>query len=253
MTDLALHIPGARLTTDETPTIEQSQNQRGAINVGKTERLLSLAAGGALIFYGLTNRKAGPLSLALLGGGLLFRGATGHCTLYGALDVNTARPDERGIEVDSAITIDKSPETLFAFWRSFDNLPLIMTHLKSVTVTDNLHSRWVVKAPAGQTVAWDAEIIAEKTNELISWRSLANADVDNAGSVRFLPAPGGRGTEVKVSLEYNPPGGVIGGAVAKLFGEEPQMQIDGDLRRFKQLMEAGEIATTEGQPSGRKK
>ncbi len=101
------------------------------------------------------------------------------------------------------------------------------------------------------TVEWDAEIINEKENEMIAWRSLEGADVDNAGSVHFEKAPNGRGTVVKVSLKYDPPAGVIGAAVAKLFGEEPSQQIQEDLRRFKQLMEAGEIPTTEGQSSGR--
>jgi uncharacterized membrane protein len=126
-----------------------------------------------------------------------------------------------------------------------------MDHLESVTVQDDKRSHWVAKAPAGTTVEWDAEIINEKENELIAWRSLDGADVDNAGSVRFSEATGGRGTVVKVSLEYDPPAGIIGSLIAKLFGEEPSQQVQEDLHRFKQVMETGERPTTEGQSSGR--
>jgi uncharacterized membrane protein len=126
-----------------------------------------------------------------------------------------------------------------------------MNHLESVTTTGEGRSHWVAKAPAGSTVEWDAEIYNEKENELIAWRSLEGADVDNAGSVRFEPAAGDRGTTVRVTLRYDPPGGALGAAVARLFGENPDQQIDEDLRRFKQVMEVGEVVNTEGQPSGR--
>jgi uncharacterized membrane protein len=126
-----------------------------------------------------------------------------------------------------------------------------MDHLESVRILDGKRSHWVAKAPLGTSVEWDAEIINEEANELIGWRSLEGADVPNAGSVRFRPAPGGRGTEVRVNLEYNPPTGKLGAAFAKLLGEEPERQVEEDLRRFKQWMEAGEIPTTAGQPKGK--
>ena len=125
-----------------------------------------------------------------------------------------------------------------------------MKHLKSVTVLSDKRSHWVASAPMGASVEWDADIIEDRENELISWASVEGADVDNSGFVRFKPAPGDRGTEVKVVIEYAPPGGVVASALAKLFGEEPEQQIGDELRRFKMLMEAGEIATTEGQPKG---
>jgi uncharacterized membrane protein len=127
-----------------------------------------------------------------------------------------------------------------------------MRHLEAVTVLDGNRSHWVAKAPAiaGGKVEWDAEIINDEPNALIAWRSLANADVDNTGSVRFVPAPSERGTEVKVVIDYIPPAGRLGSWVAKLFGEEPQQQIQEDLRRFKRLMETGEVPTTQGQPKG---
>lgn len=158
-------------------------------------------------------------------------------------------PHDAGIRVEKAITILATPEELYRFWRNFENLPRIMYHLEAVTVTDAMHSHWVAKAPAGTTVAWDAEIINEEDDSLIAWRSVENADVSNAGSVHFEPT-NGRGTVVRVNLKYDPPAGKLGAAVAKLFGENPEQSIGDDLRRLKQLMETGEIATIEGQTSG---
>lgn len=234
------------------------------INVGETERIASAIGGGALALYGLTRGSIGGIVLALVGGAFVYRGTTGHCNVYEAAGVNTADklsgrnpavsvPGNRGIKVEKSVTINKSPAELYTFWRNFENLPRFMDHLESVKSTgaDGKRSHWVAKAPAGTTVEWDAEVINDKPNELIAWRSLENADVDNAGSVRFKEAAAGRGTEVKVSLEYDPPGGIVGATIAKLFGEEPSQQIEEDLRRLKRVMETGEIPTTEGQSSGR--
>jgi uncharacterized membrane protein len=197
--------------------------------------------------------------LALTGGGLVYRGATGHCSVYQALGVDTADKQSgrasvrhnRGIKIEKSVTINKSPEELYSFWRNFGNLPRFMNHLESVNEIGDKRSHWVAKAPAGMTVEWDAEIINEEKNELIAWRSLEGAGVPNAGSVRFEAAPANRGCVVRVSLSYEPPGGALGSKIAKLFGEEPGQQIEEDLRRFKQLMETGEIASTGVQPSGR--
>jgi uncharacterized membrane protein len=227
------------------------------INVGNIERIGSILAGGLLIAYALGKRSALSTGLAVAGGILIYRGAVGHSYLYDAIGVDTAHPadDERvvvkkGVKVERTVTIDRSPEELYAFWRHFENLPRFMNHLESVTTTDDMHSHWVAKAPVGKNVEWDAEIINEIPDQLIAWRSLGNADVQNVGSVHFETAPGGRGAEVTVVLQYAPPMGKIGAAVAKLLGEEPSIQIEEDLRRFKQLMETGETATTEGQPRG---
>ncbi|MGI9041862.1 MAG: SRPBCC family protein [Gemmatimonadales bacterium] len=147
--------------------------------------------------------------------------------------------------VKQVITVNRSPEEVYTFWRDFENLPLFMEHLESVQVTDDRRSRWKAKAPAGTTVEWDAEITEDRPNELIAWRSVQDADVPNFGSVRFSPAPGGAGTEIKVELRYDPPGGALGAIVAKLFGEEPNQQVKGDLRRFKQVMELGEVVRSD--------
>jgi uncharacterized membrane protein len=135
---------------------------------------------------------------------------------------------------------------LYQFWRNLENLPKFMSHLQSVRNLGNLRSHWVARGPLGVGVSWDAEIITERENELIGWRSLPGSAVDNAGSVHFRRGPGGRGTEVKVTLKYDPPAGKVGAAVARLFGSAPEQEIQDDLRRLKQLMETGEVPTTQG-------
>ena len=230
------------------------------VNVGQAERTISAVAGGALALAGLSRGSLGGLALAALGGGLVYRGVTGHCPAYQSMGVNTAdsdtdaaTPDEyfqRGIHVEQAMTIERTPWDLYSFWRNFENLSRFLHHVESVKVLDEKKSHWTVRAPAGSTVEWDAEIINDEPNSLIAWRSLANANVDNAGSVRFVPGPEGRGTEVRVVIDYIPPGGVVGKWVATLFGKNPSHQIREDLRRFKRLMETGEIPTVEGQPQG---
>jgi uncharacterized membrane protein len=133
---------------------------------------------------------------------------------------------------------------LYAFWRDFTNLPRFMEHLVSVRVDSPTRSHWVAKAPAGKTVEWDAEIINDIPDSLIAWKSAPGAEVPNAGSVHFAAAPGGRGTVVKVVMDVEPPAGRLGVLVAKLFGEDPDREVREDLRKFKQLMETGEITTS---------
>jgi uncharacterized membrane protein len=163
--------------------------------------------------------------------------------------------EENGNQVNKAVTINRSAEDLYQFWRNFENLPQFMDHLVSVKNLDGdgKRSHWEAKAPLGQTVQWDAEVIEDIPNRRIAWRSLEGADVYNAGSVTFEPAPGNRGTMLKVEMSYDPPGGKIGATVAKLAGQAPDKQVPLDLMRFKQLLEAGEVASTEGQPAGREK
>nr|HET6904762.1 SRPBCC family protein [Ktedonobacteraceae bacterium] len=236
-------------------------NFKGNGNVHSLERWASGVGGGLLTLYGITRRDWAGGVLALLGGGFVYRGLTGHSYVYQALRINTNNreqattsvADQEGIKVERAVTINKPAAELYRFWRNFENLPRFMDHLESVTVTDNTHSHWVATAPANTVVEWDAEIINEHENELIAWRSLEDADINNAGSVHFTPAPGGRGTVVKVVLEYDPPAGYIGATIARLFGQAPDQQVHASLRRFKEIMEAGEIPTTQGQPSGRSK
>jgi uncharacterized membrane protein len=151
----------------------------------------------------------------------------------------------QGIHAKGTCIVNLPPEEVYNFWRDFQNLPRFMRHLESVTDLGDGRSRWKAKGPAGMEVEWEATIIADVPGEVITWRSLENADVDNAGAVRFEEAPGGRGTIVKVNIQYNPPAGVVGATIAKLFGEEPEQQLDDDLRRFKQVMEVGEVVVSD--------
>jgi uncharacterized membrane protein len=153
-----------------------------------------------------------------------------------------------GIHVEQAVTVYRPVAEVFRFWRDFDNLPTFMNHLQAVSQREGGISHWVARGPAGTTVEWDARIINEIDNKLIAWQSLEGSMISTAGSVTFRDTP--RGTEVRVHLQYNPPGGRVGAAFAWLFGEEPSAQIREDLRRFKQLIETGEIPTVSGQPVG---
>jgi uncharacterized membrane protein len=213
------------------------------------------------------SRVAGDaLDLALLGkvmanpqnhrGRTLF--ATANVLAVTALDVMAAKQlsmqpktianagaDAGIIRTKRSITVNRPVEEVYAFWHDFENFPQFMRHLESVTVTGERRSHWVVKAPAGRTVEWDADTIEDRTNELISWRSAEGSSVYNAGSVRFMPAPGGRGTEVRVDLAYDPPFGKLGSKVAMLFREQPGQQVMDDLRHFKQVMETGEIVLSD--------
>jgi uncharacterized membrane protein len=237
----------------------QSNPASAEINVGSWERIASASVGGLVGLAGF--RRGGLVGAAMVAAsaGLIYRGATGHCPAYEKLGVNTNLNNKEapsptdyfhhGIHVTKAYTINKPAAELFAYWRNFENLAGFMSHVEEIKVLDEKRSHWKVKGPAGYSVEWDAEIIDEIPNRVISWRSLAGADVASAGSVRFIDTED-RGTEVRVTLNYIPPAGRVGAAVAKLFGRDPLSEINEDLRRFKRLMETGEIATTEGQPHG---
>jgi uncharacterized membrane protein len=233
-------------------------------NINEKERWLSLAAGIGLAAYaanGLIRKRATgtDLALAALGGALIKRGTTAHCDAYQMLGINTssAGSDTRGalggragIHVDESVTINQPVEMLYRFWRNLENLPRFMRHLESVErVTDTL-SRWQAKGPGGMTIEWNAEIINEVPNQVTGWRSIEGSDVVSAGSVNFDDAGPGRGTRVRVRLQYSPPGGKVGAAFARLLGRDPGSEIREDLRQFKQLIEAGEVPTTTGQPRG---
>jgi uncharacterized membrane protein len=152
--------------------------------------------------------------------------------------------------IHRAVTIAREPNEVYEFWRNLTNLPTFMKHLERVDVIDDRRSRWVARAPLGASVEWEAEIEDDRPAELISWRSTEGSQVWNSGEVRFKRAPGGRGTEVHVRLEYAPPGGRVGSAVARLLGEEPASQIAGDLRRLKQVLEAGEVVVSDAIATG---
>lgn len=224
---------------------------RRATNVGRTERWVSGAAGAALLALGLRRRRFRTVLLPL-GVVLLRRALTGRCEVNQVLGRNTA-PNDAPVSpagsvvqaeartIQQSIVIHRGHEELFRFWRQFENLPRFMDNLESVTLLDGRRSRWVAKGALGTRVEWDAEIHNEIQNELIAWRSLPGAEVDQAGSVLFVPASGG-GTEVRVITRYAAPAGKVGEAVAHLLGAAPDQQIADDLRRLKQVMEAADPA-----------
>jgi uncharacterized membrane protein len=150
------------------------------------------------------------------------------------------------------ITVNRPVEEVFAYWQNLENLPRFMTHLQSVQSMSDGRSRWRAAGPAGVEIEWEAEISDQRINELIAWHSIGDASVTNRGEVEFRPAPGGRGTEIRVRLSYDPPAGKLGGTIAKLFGEAPDQQLRDDLRRFKQVLETGEVVRSEGTPEGTK-
>lgn len=156
------------------------------------------------------------------------------------------------MELTATTTVTQPVDEVYAFWRDLERLPTFMAHLDDVRSTGPRTSHWKASAPFGTTVEWEAETVDDVAGERVAWRSLEGADVENSGEVLFVPAPGGRGTEVHVTLRYDAPGGPLGRAVAKYFGEEPSQQLDDDLRRFKQVIETGEVVRSDGAPWGKR-
>lgn len=224
-----------------------ARRRSGEINVGEAERWASLLAGGGLALYGLTRGSLKGLALAVLGGGLAWRGASGRCLAYQRLGISTALPHNpsigvragRGFRIEKSITVHRPPDELYRFWRDVENLPTTMTHLESVEAIDEKRSHWVACGPWGARLEWDAEVHNERENRMIAWRSIPGGDVDTAGSVHFDPIADGKETVVRVSIKYDPPGGKAGASIAHLLGEGLEDQLQDDLRHFKQFMETG--------------
>jgi uncharacterized membrane protein len=156
-----------------------------------------------------------------------------------------APPHHGDVLIGRSVTINRAREELYSFWRDFKNLPQFMHNVHSVTIKDQSRSHWIIEAPAGKTVEWDSQITHDEPGRSITWQSLEGASVRNSGRVEFLDSPDGRGTVVRVTLTYDPPAGAVGKLIAKLFQKEPKVQARQDLRRFKQLMETGEVATAQ--------
>ena len=212
-------------------------------NVDTWERVLSLAAGALLIGVAARSRRWRSIA-ASSGAGLIGRGLTGFCPVNYAIgrgraldDTRRALSGDRGVNVDERITIARRPEEIFEFWRDLANLPRFLSHLERIDVIDGRHSHWVVQGPAGMHVEWDAEVINEIRPDLIAWRSLPGADVASAGSVQFRPMGPGQ-TELRVRMQYSPPAGRAGAAVARLLGDAPESMLQTDLRRLKLILEA---------------
>jgi uncharacterized membrane protein len=258
------------LETNAVRRVGHDTSVAGHRNVGGSERLISIAGGAALAIYGLERRDLKGGLLAILGAELVRRGATGHCLVYDALDLSTASDAtahglhrdlpaspaatvraSRAVKIEHSVTVKRPAADLYAFWRDPANLPRVFEFVERVEMLSDTTARWRVRGPAGLSIDWDAEIINEIPNELLAWKSVGDADIPNAGSLRFRPAPDDRGTEVRLVLEYEPPAGHLGAWVAKLVEANPEAQIRDAFRRFKQLAETGEVVATEGQSSAR--
>jgi uncharacterized membrane protein len=214
-----------------------------AVNVGDTERMLSAIAGGALALYGLRRSSLGGFLVAGLGAALGYRALTGYCQLYDKLGIDSSGARRNvgnlGVKIDREIVVNAPPERLYGIWRNFQNLPKILSHVEKVEILSPTRSRWTLKAPV--SISWEAELINDKLNELIAWRSVGNQWVNHAGSVAFQPMGDGS-TRVHVSLQYDPPGGQIGHAVASLFAEDAGSKVEQDLANFKRAVEEGRLA-----------
>lgn len=239
-------------------------------NVGDMERVISVVGGAALAAYGLDRRDMSGSFLAVVGAELIRRGTTGHCLVYDALNVSTASDAtshgphrdlsvgrgatvraSRAVRIEHVLTVKLAPAEAYAFWRDPANLPRISEFVEGVDVLSDRTAHWRVRGPAGTMIEWDAEIINDIPNELLAWKSIGDAPIPNAGSLHFRAAPNGRGTEVRIVVEYEPPAGHLGAWMAKLVKENPDAQLRDALRRFKQLVETGEVLQTENQTSGR--
>jgi uncharacterized membrane protein len=215
---------------------------------GKVGQAVMIVSGAALVAFAARRRSWSTLGAALAGAPLLYRGATGHWPAPQAVAerIGAAAPKP----VEASVTIGKPAAELYTFWRDLENLPQFMRNLESVTDLGNGRSHWVAKSPLRFKVEWDAEIVEEREGQFLSWRSLPGAQVHNAGTVFFEPAHGGRGTVVRVTMELKPAG--LGAALGKILRPTTEQEVREDLRRFKNLMEAGEIPTTDGQPAGQR-
>jgi len=219
------------------------------------QRWVSGVGGASVLWYGLRRHDLSRWPLALLGAGLVYQGVSGNNLLDylpGAQEMPligqmTSAPTQ--LRIRKSITVDNQPEYLYSYWRNLENLPTFMTHVKSVQDLGNGRSHWVVQVLNNMELEWDAQIIQDRPNEMIAWETLPEATLQNRGYVKFIPTS--KGTEVSVSLEYDPPGAALGrfaGGAVKFIAEE---QIKEEIRNFKRLMETGDLPTTEGQPAAR--
>lgn len=243
---------------------EEGQD-RGGRNVGGPERLASLAGGGLLALAGLKRGGLGGALAALAGAALLERGATGHCRVYGSLGLSSARDDtgsrlagpasvstfDTTVRVKTSTTVNRPARELYDFWRDYGNATRFMSRIESVRVDGPTRSHWSMRGPMGRTLEWDSEVTRDTPGEGFGWESLEGADLANRGSVSFRPDTRGEETVVTYEVEFDPPGGALGAALAGALHAVPEEMARADLGRFKALLESGEIPTTEGQPSCR--
>jgi uncharacterized membrane protein len=247
-------------TADEDALDEDPVHPGPEVNVGPFERAASITLGAALVALALSRRRpAAAFAFGLLGSYLSWRGATGHCLVYDALDTGSAEDeeDERldagghdDVSVEATATIARSPEEVYAFVRRLENAPRFLTFVDAVQTRDDLLSIWTGRTPDGHPVEWEAEILEDRAGELIVWRSEPGAAVHHAGAVTFKPAPDGGGTEVRLEIEYEPPAAPLGRAVAHVMGAAAApYPVEEDLLRLRQILEGGEVIARR-QPQG---
>src|SRR5690606_107977 len=209
------------------------------VNVGGSERSLSLLAGGASLAFGLSRRSWARWPLLVAGGALLYRGVTGHCSVNSMLGRDTASREQQAqsVEIHETVIVDRPRAEVFAFWRSFENLPRFMDHLRSVRQLDREHSHWVAQMAGNMgTLSWNAMLVEERPNEYLAWQSVADALVDNAGAVHFRDAQGGRATEVQVSIRYRPPAGAAGLAIGRALNPMFSRMVRADIQRLESAL-----------------
>lgn len=221
---------------------EQFSHMRQDESLRPTE-WASILGGSMLLLWGLRRTSLLGLGTIYLGGNLIYRAIRGTLPPFETIRERLAEfgGAQEGIHVEKSVRISRPVDEVYRFWRNFENFPRFMKHVESIDVLDERRSHWRVKGPAGSSVEWDAEIIEEQDNQRIVWQSMEGADVPNCGLVEFERTPDGE-TEVHVMLEYRPPGGRAGAAVSRVMGEEPNQQLEEDLRRFKEMIEAGRAA-----------
>jgi uncharacterized membrane protein len=225
------------------------------VSLAQIERVSGVAAAAALMLYGIGRRNIAGIGLAAAAVPLLYFGAFGHWPAApsrftskeeGTNDTRARLAGDRGVIVHEAVRLERPIAEVYQFWRTLENLPRFMAHLAKVTESDDRRSHWVARGPAGVLVEWDAEIINEVENQVIGWQSLPGGDVTVAGSVNFDTVRGGESTQVTVRMQYAPPAGRVGSFVSMLAGREPSQTVREDLRRLKQILEAGELAQAPG-------
>jgi len=247
-------------------------------NVGETERWASMIGGAIAALYGLRRGDGAGAVMAIAGGALVARGVTGFCPVYESLGVDSGegRYPRRGVarvsglterpvqqhgraavldasesqRIVRSVTINAPPEELYAFWRDFTNLPKVMEYIESVQILDERRSRWRARTVGDAVVEWTSEIVRDEPNRFISWKTVGDAPVRHAGSVHFDAAPGGRGTEVRVEIDYDPPGGRLSRVIAAITGRDPGRQVMEELRRLKHIAETGEVPAHDGPRGG---
>lgn len=256
-------------TSNTVHTITQSNEQAyyepgtrswTAVNVGQAERWVSAFSGGALLVMALLRRDKLGIGLGIAGIPLLQRGITGHCYTYQLLDITTVEnspstkselPAQKGLRVQRRMTINRSSEDLYAYWHDVEKAPTFMRHIASVTRTGERTSHWTAKGPFGRTIEWNSEILQDMPGRLIAWHVHGKPNTANAGKVTFEPAPANQGTIVTLELDFLQLNGPLLASVRNIVGQAPEREALEDLRHFRELMEAGELPTTHGQPTGK--